>query len=186
MMDASKLGTDKPNLKHIIALLLQVSRKPKTLDELGLTREDARILVETGYFEWKRVIFPTESGYELVKWLLRGEKEEEFEFFEAVKQEALRKVIEKGNRAIAGIRMLEPIHLHVLQKLRNRQPVFYADIEKKVVKELVRWGLVKKVGVYNILDLTRLGQEFLTCFEEAYRNIKPAIRLGEVIEKEAE
>ncbi len=59
-------------------------------------------------------------------------------------------------------------------------------LRKKVVKELVRWGLVKKVGVYNILDLTRLGQEFLTCFEEAYRNIKPAVRLGEVIEKEAE
>lgn len=172
-MNASKSGADKLNLKRIVAILLQVSEKPKTLDELGLTREDAIKLVETGYFVWKRVIFPTESGYELAKWLLQGGKEDEFEYFETVKQVTLRKMIDRGNKAIAGVRVLKPIHVHVMQKLRDGQPIFYADVEKRAVKELIRWGLVKRVGVYNVLDLTKLGQEFLACFEDVCRSIKP-------------
>lgn len=97
MMNTGKLRTvDKLDLKRVIAILLQVSEKSKALDELGLTREDAVKLVETGYFEWKRVIFPTEGGYELAKWILQGRKEDEFEFFEAIKQEVLRKIMEKG------------------------------------------------------------------------------------------
>lgn len=45
-------------------------------------------------------------------------------------------------------------------------------------------GTCKRVGVHSFLDLTRLGQEFLACLEEVSRNIRPVIRLKEVMKEE--
>lgn len=174
------------DLQRIIAILLQVGERPRTVDELGLTRKDVLTLIKTGYFEWKRVIFLTERGRELERWLLEGRKEDEINLFEALKREALRRMAERGNRITIGMKMLGPIHIHILRKLKDRQPVFYADLEKKALKALIRWGLVKSVGDHDILDLTRLGQEFLKCFEEASHSIKPTICFRGGDEKEVE
>ncbi len=160
------------DLQRIIAILLQVSERPKTRGELGLTREDVLELVKTGYFEWKHVIFPTERGREIVKWLLKGGREEELELFEAVKQDTIERMLKRGNRMITSIKMLAPIHIHIMQKIKEGQMVFYEDVERRAVKELTRWGLVKNVSRNGFPCLTRLAQELLTCFEEASRAIR--------------
>lgn len=180
---ADKRELEHVDLQQIVSILLQVSERPRTIDELGLTRQDALKLVETGYFEWKRVIYPTEKGRELAKWLLRGREEDEIGFFEAVKREAIIKLASSGNRVVAGMEMLEPIHVHVMRKLKDNQPVFQDDVERKALKQLIKWGLAKRVGSYGIPSLTRLGQEFLTCFEGAAKKLKPIVRVREVMEE---
>ena len=140
---ADKRELEHVDLQQIVSILLQVSERPRTIDELGLTRQDALKLVETGYFEWKRVIYPTEKGRELAKWLL----------------------------------------VHVMKKLKDNQPVFQDDVERKALKQLIKWGLAKRVGSYGIPSLTRLGQEFLTCFEGAAKKLKPIVRVREVMEE---
>lgn len=173
--------TESIDLQRIVAILLQVSESPRTANELGLTRREILKLVKTGYFEWKRVVFLTEKGREMVKWLLKGGKEDEVEFFEAVKQETFRRMANRGNRITAGIRMLRPIHIHIMRKIMNGQVVFYADIERKALKELVKWELVKRIGSHDTLVLTRLGREFLICFDEASNSVRPIINQKEVM-----
>lgn len=166
------------DLQRVIAILLQVGERPMTTGELGLTRQDALKLVRTGYFEWKRVLFPSERGREVFKWLLRVRKEDELTFFEMIKEEALRMLAQSGNKVTASIKMLQPIHIHVMRKIKNGLPVFYADAEKRALKELIRWELAKKFSIYGIPDLTRLGREVLKYFEEASRNASPAPRFN--------
>jgi hypothetical protein len=179
----AKQAPSSIDLQRILSILLQVGERPRTINELGLTREDALELVRTGYLEWKRVVYPTERGREIARWLLKAGKEDEVSFFETVKREAEVKLASRGNKFSLGIKAIRPIHIHVMKKIREGQQIFHEDIENRALKQLIKWELVKKAGSCGIIALTRLGQEFLTCFEQAATSIRPITYVKEVMEK---
>ena len=164
------------DIQRILTILLQVYERPKTLDELGLKRQDVLEFLKTGYFEWKRVLYPTEMGYELARWLLDRRKDDGIEVFKIVKQEALRRMTEKGNKIMVGMKLLQPIHIHIMEKIQAGQPVYCQDVEKKPLKDLLKWELLKRVGKYEALALTKLGKELLECFDDASKTIRPKLQ----------
>ncbi|GBC71297.1 hypothetical protein HRbin02_01077 [Candidatus Calditenuaceae archaeon HR02] len=73
------------------------------------------------------------------------------------------------------MKLLGPAHIHVMEKIRGGQAVFHKDVERKLLKDLLKWELLKKVGSDGTLALTRLGDGLLTCYSEASKAMRPKL-----------
>jgi len=170
-------------MKKLISVLLATFEEPKELGELGLARDEIREIENMGYVNFRKVVYPTKEGRELARWILNlvksnGEQEE----FILALQITINKMRRCGNKSPATLKKLTPLHIHVLQKIKNGDDYFTTTIEKRVVKDLKKMELIKEIGVAGFIRPTRLGEEFLSTFREASTEIQSMTFRGETQE----
>jgi hypothetical protein len=170
-------------MKKLISILLATFEEPKELGELGLTRGEIKEIENMGYVNFRKVVYPTKVGRELARWLLNLVKSnsEQEEFILAL-QITISKMRRRGNKSPGTLKKLTPLHIHVLQKIKNGDDYLATTIEKRVVKDLKKMELIKEIGVAGFIRPTRLGEELLSAFREASTEIQSMTFKGETQE----